>query len=391
MASSLPQLARFRSRLVDKPLGMGQPVWVEIDGYDPDPQIHRASVRAPGGRAEFAELIADLSTTTRDCGKRLWEVWSIDGLANGRWALAVKMSPALSDGGVGAASMWSRLLHNGPHDGPANDLAIQPSLGAPSVGEVITDAVTEIVENYVTGVWLVAEAVAGVLQGVRRRLRGTVEPDPIPPAASSMSGPVPHTAFNAPLTERRAVAFASIPLAQLKSVSNAFGGSITNVFLAACTLSLRAWLQRHDTVPDDALRMQMPLPRPDADPATLGSPRAVGQIRLPVQLDDPVQVLTNLHTATERLNAERTCTAENISLTVDLTRIESLIPPTIAYAGMHLYTRLGWRPAPICHERDLIHFQDAPARVLRRSQGHRDASRGTTRRRCRVEHHADLP
>ena len=120
-----------------------------------------------------------------------------------------------------------------------------------------------------------------------------------------MSGPVPHTAFNAPLTERRAVAFASIPLAQLKSVSNAFGGSITNVFLAACTLSLRAWLQRHDTVPDDPLLMQMPLPLPDADPTTIGNPWAVGRIRLPVQLDDPVQVLTNLHTATERLNAER--------------------------------------------------------------------------------------
>ena len=30
VASSLPQLARFRSRLVDKPLGMGQPVWAEI-------------------------------------------------------------------------------------------------------------------------------------------------------------------------------------------------------------------------------------------------------------------------------------------------------------------------------------------------------------------------
>lgn len=50
VASSLPQLARFCSRLVDKPLGMGQPVWAEIVDYDPTPQIHRATVRAPGGR-----------------------------------------------------------------------------------------------------------------------------------------------------------------------------------------------------------------------------------------------------------------------------------------------------------------------------------------------------
>ena len=31
VASSLPALARFRSRLVGKPLGMGQPVWAQID------------------------------------------------------------------------------------------------------------------------------------------------------------------------------------------------------------------------------------------------------------------------------------------------------------------------------------------------------------------------
>ena len=88
VATSLPQLARFRSRLVTKPLGLGQPVWAEIDDYDPSPQIHCATVRAPGTRREFADLIADLSTGRLDCRQGLWEAWSINGLAGGaggRW------------------------------------------------------------------------------------------------------------------------------------------------------------------------------------------------------------------------------------------------------------------------------------------------------------------
>ena len=44
LASSLPQMARFRSRLVGKPLGLGQPVWAEINDYDPTPQIHTTAV-----------------------------------------------------------------------------------------------------------------------------------------------------------------------------------------------------------------------------------------------------------------------------------------------------------------------------------------------------------
>src|SRR5690242_19598218 len=58
VASSLPHLARFRSRLVDKPLGVGNPVWAEIDDYDPTSQIHSATVRAPGGEREFEDLIS---------------------------------------------------------------------------------------------------------------------------------------------------------------------------------------------------------------------------------------------------------------------------------------------------------------------------------------------
>jgi diacylglycerol O-acyltransferase len=184
---------------------------------------------------------------------------------------------------------------------------------------------------------------------VRDRLSGVDEREPMSPTASSMSGPVPHTAFDAKLTPRRAVAFASIPLTDLKTVNNAFGGSITNVFMAACTLSLRAWLQRHDTVPDDPLLMQMPLALPGADPTTIGNPLTVGGIRLPVQLDDPVLVLTNLHTATERLNTVRDSKVDKGYTTVDFETIASLIPPSAAHAASWLNTRLGL--APICHGR----------------------------------------
>jgi diacylglycerol O-acyltransferase len=352
MASSLPQLARFRSRLVGKPLGMGQPVWAEIDDYDPTPQIHTATVHAPGGRCELADLVAQLSTGPQDCHGSLWEAWSIDGLAGGRWALVVKMSPALSDGGYGAASMWERLLTSGPRDDAARNLPTEPSLGsAPSLGELVTDVVTEIVENQVTSVWVIAEAVTGVLQAVRRRLRGADVDDANPPAASSMGGPVPHTVFNAPLTRRRAMAFASIPLTDVKTVSNAFGGSTANVFLAACTLSLRAWLQRHDIVPDDPLLMQVPLSLRAGDAAATGNSLTVGQVRVPVQLEDPVQVLTNLHTATERLNIAHSHNDEKTDPTVDLATVAWLIPPPVAHAGAQFYSALGlgrWR-SPICH------------------------------------------
>jgi diacylglycerol O-acyltransferase / wax synthase len=350
VAASLPQLAHFRSRLVNKPLGAGQPLWAEIDDYDPAPQIHRATVAAPGGQGEFADLIANLDSGRQDRSDRLWEAWSIDGLAGGRWALAVKMSPALNDGAAGAASVWPRLLSSGPRADLANGLPTEPSLGSvPSVGELVTDLATEIVENQITGMWLIADAVSGVLQALGSRLRGTRVQNEISSPAST-SGPVPNTVFNAPLTTRRAVAFATIQLADLRMVSNAFGGSITNVVLAACTLSLRAWLLEHDRVPGDPLLMRMPFELPVTEPRVIGNALTVGSFRIPVHLDDPVQVLANLHTATERLNAIRS-SREKTSATIDFETMASLVPPTVAQVGMQLYTRSGLRHQlrPISH------------------------------------------
>jgi diacylglycerol O-acyltransferase len=351
VGTSLPDLTRFRSRLVPRRLGVGPPFWAEIDDYDPTSQIHRATIRAPGSQREFADLISQLSAGSLSHREMPWEAWSIDGLSGGRWALAVRTSPVLSDGGAGAASIWSRLLRSDPHHDGSDDPQ-QPSPGMPAaVGELVTNLVTELLEYQFKGLWLVAETVNGLLRAVRDQVGGfpvVSERDPMPPAVSSMSGPLPHNAFNAPLTDRRAVAFASIRQADLETVSSAFGGDITNVLVAACTLSLRAWLQRHGTVPDDPLMIRMPLA---LSGAVVGDPPIAGDIRIPVQLGDPIEVLTNLHTATERMNTTHLRDAEKADLTFDLARIASLIPSTVVHAGIRIVSRLGLRQrlAPISH------------------------------------------
>jgi diacylglycerol O-acyltransferase / wax synthase len=348
VASSLPQLARFRSRLVGKPLGMGQPVWAEIDDYDATRHIQSASVPAPGGRRELAELVTQLSGDVEDWRRSLWKAWTIDGLAGGRWALAVKMSPVLTDRGHGVASVWERLLTSRPNDS-ADVRRGEASLGpVPSLSELVTDTMSEIIENNIAGTWMAAEAATDVLQAMRHRTRGT----PVDrQATSSMSGPVPHTVFNAPLTKRRSMAFASIRLADVRTVSDAFGGSTANVVLAACSMSVRAWMQRYVVVPNEPLLMQVPLSVPAGDPAKAGKSLATGQVRLPVQLGDPVQVLTNLHTAAERLNIAHDCSDERTDPADDPADALALLPPLVARAGMKVYAELGLprRHAPTCH------------------------------------------
>jgi diacylglycerol O-acyltransferase / wax synthase len=354
VGSSLPQLTRFRSRLVDRPWGVGPPFWTEIDRYDPSSQIHRATLQAPGGPREFADLIAHLSAGSRHNREMLWEAWSIDGLSGGRWALAVRLSPVLSERGVGAAAIWSRLLRSDPQQDGSDDQPRQPSPGKPAVGELVAGVISELLEFHFKGLYLVAETVSGLLHVVGRQLGGmhvVDEPDSMPPAVSSMRGPVPRNAFSAPLTDRRAVAFASIRQADLEAVSTAFGGEVTNVLLAACTLSMRAWLQRYDAVPDDPLAMWMPLAQSAGTPAEDRELPIAGQIRIPVQLADPIEILTNLHTAIERMNTAHSHDDEKEYLTGNAAAITSLIPSSVLHAGMRIVRQLDVRQrlTPISH------------------------------------------
>ena len=205
VGSSLPQLTRFRSRLVDRPWGLGPPFWTEIDRYDPSSQIHRATLAAPGGQREFADLIAHLSAESPHHREMLWEAWSIDGLSGGRWALAVRLSPVLSERGVGAAAIWSRLLRSDPRG--SDDQPKQPSPGRPAVGELVAEVISELLEFQFKGLYLVGETVSGLLHVLHRQLGGpnlVDDRDSVPPAVSSMRGPVPRNAFSAPLTDRRA-------------------------------------------------------------------------------------------------------------------------------------------------------------------------------------------
>jgi diacylglycerol O-acyltransferase len=354
VGSSLPRLTRFRSRLVDRPWGLGPPFWTEIDRYDPSSQIHRATLQAPGGQREFADLIAHLSAGSRHQREMLWEAWSIGGLSGGRWALALRLSPVLSERGVGAAAIWSRLLRSDPHHAGSDDQPRQPSPGKPAVGELVAEVISELLEFQFKGVYLLAETVSGLLHVVGRQLGGMNrgdERDSVPPAVSSMRGPVPRNAFSAPLTDRRAVAFASICQADLEAVSTAFGGDVANVLLAACTLSLRAWLQRYDTVPDDPLAMWMPLAQSGAAPGEDRELPIAAQIRIPVQLGDPIEILTNLHTATEQMNTAHSHDDDNEHFAGSAAAITSLIPSTVLHAGMRIVKTLDVRQrlTPISH------------------------------------------
>src|SRR5947207_3303140 len=90
-------LPAFRRKLHAVPFDLDHPIWVEDRDFDVANHLHRVAVPAGSGRNELAELCGTLAAQPIDRSRPLWEMWVVEGLADGSLALLLKMHHACVD------------------------------------------------------------------------------------------------------------------------------------------------------------------------------------------------------------------------------------------------------------------------------------------------------
>ena len=94
----LYKLGPFQYQLIDIPLKMHHPMWRENCEVDLDYHVRPYRVDAPGGRRQLDEAVGKIASTPLDRSRPLWEMYFIEGLANGRNAALGKIHHALATG-----------------------------------------------------------------------------------------------------------------------------------------------------------------------------------------------------------------------------------------------------------------------------------------------------
>ena len=98
-------LPTFRWRLVQVPLGLDHPYWVDDPGVDVDYHVRELALPSPGDDRQLAEQVARIAARPLDRSRPLWEMYVIHGLHDGAVALLTKMHHAVVDGASGAEVM----------------------------------------------------------------------------------------------------------------------------------------------------------------------------------------------------------------------------------------------------------------------------------------------
>ncbi|MDQ1552634.1 MAG: diacylglycerol O-acyltransferase / wax synthase, partial [Actinomycetota bacterium] len=98
IASKLPMVPRYRQKVRTAPGGIGRPVWVDDPHFQILYHIRNTAVPRPGGGDELRNLAGRVFAQMLDRSKPLWEVWMVDGLEDGRWAIISKVHHCMVDG-----------------------------------------------------------------------------------------------------------------------------------------------------------------------------------------------------------------------------------------------------------------------------------------------------
>ena len=120
IASRLHLVPRFRQKLRFVPFGQGRPVWVDDPHLNLDYHVRQTALPAPGSDEQLRNLAARIFSQQLDRCKPLWELWLVEGLDDGRFAIVGKSHHALVDG-VSGVDITTVLfdLDREPEDPPA--------------------------------------------------------------------------------------------------------------------------------------------------------------------------------------------------------------------------------------------------------------------------------
>ena len=117
-------MPRYRQRIRWVPGRLANPVWVDDEDFDITYHVRRSALPRPGTDAQLRELVARVQSRPLDRTRPLWEMYLVEGLSDGRFAIITKTHHAMVDG-IGAVDIGQVILDTSPDaaGAPAGHLA----------------------------------------------------------------------------------------------------------------------------------------------------------------------------------------------------------------------------------------------------------------------------
>jgi diacylglycerol O-acyltransferase / wax synthase len=314
---------RYRHKLAHTAVDSGRPVWIDDPSFNLDYHVRHTALPAPGSWEQLQDLTARIFSQQLDRSKPLWEMWLIEGFEDGRFALITKTHHSLIDGiaGVDLVTVLfdlspdpPQIPYSGrpwqPHPEPGMAHLLAAGLiGAVRAGAALAEGAIEALTHPDRALAHAREAAEGVGEIVWAGLN-----------------PAPETPLNVPIGPHRRFVGVTSQLEDLKTVKNAFGGTVNDVVLAVVAGALRSFLiSRGRHTEGVEMRALVPVSvRTEGDHDRGGNRIVVMRGPLPTYITDPLNRLRFVSGAMDGLKESKQALGAEV-----IAGAQNFAPPTI--------------------------------------------------------------
>jgi len=298
----LDAIPRHRQRLAFIPIEH-HPVWVDDERFNLDYHVRHTALPPPGTIRQLQRLVGRIMSQPLDLSKPLWELWLVDGLEGGRFAMVNKLHHCMVDG-ISAVNVLSAFFSPDPA-APAHQPSTWHPRPAPRSIELALGELQRRAGAPLALVRSIATALATPGQTLRA-IRDTAEG-----AAEAVLGklqPASRTALNVDeVGPHRRVDWTRFALDEVKEVKNRLGGKVNDVVLATVAGAIRRYLRAHQ-MPVNRLDFRVVVPintRPLSALSDLGNRVVPTLARLPLEIRDPRERLRVIAETTQALKASK--------------------------------------------------------------------------------------
>lgn len=278
---------RYRQRLMPVPGRLANPAWVDDPDFDLGYHVRRSALPRPGNHEQLRELVARIISRPLDRNRPLWEVYFVEGLAQGRVAVLSKSHQILVDG-VETVDLGQVLLDAGPEPKQLSHDDWHPRRRPTPTGLVL-DALNDSVSHPLTLVGTTRANAEAALRGAEQAVQrvGAV-------AAALTNRRADHASpVNRPLSQQRRVVTVRTKLADYRKIRRQHGGTVNDVILATITGALRAWLMTRAESLGGVKQLRAMVPMSvindeELEPTSLGTQITGHVVDLPIGEASPV-------------------------------------------------------------------------------------------------------
>ncbi len=329
----------FRQRIVEVPLKLDNPYWVDDPDFHIDNHLLHVPLGKPSNRKKLLNMAAAEFAKPLERDKPLWEALFVDGLddvefGQHRFAVIFKLHHCAIDS-ISGEEMISALLDVEPNKTRTEIAREWKPEELPSETDLLLKAYKKKTNQVIQLGQLARELLSNLTNSMlKRRLMESA-------SGNGRSGffSAPHTSFNGSISCRRVFGHKALDMVRIKAIRDQVqGATVNDVILTICSGAMRHYLNFKRNLPRKSLIAFSPLSvRSRSVHSSFGNQMSATLVRLGTDIEDPVERLLAVH--------KSVASSKVYNHAVSADSLTEIIPTTTLalasrlYSGLHLADR----------------------------------------------------